>query len=86
MEDTQPPADDGKKKGGKAAAKGGKAPDESLKEELEQIRTVTPRGWILVNFPRNLNQMKLLETSLSGYISKADLPKGDDQSKFESWS
>ena len=54
LEDSQAPADD-KKKGGKAAAKGAKAPDESLKEELESIRTVRPRGWILVNFPRNLN-------------------------------
>ena len=39
---------------GKGAPKGGKAPDEALKEELESIRTVTPKGWILLDFPRNL--------------------------------
>ena len=85
MEESQPVADP--KKGGKAQAKGGnKNADESLKEELEGIRTIEPRGWILIDFPRNLNQMKLLETSLSGYESKADLPKETKQSKFEAWA
>lgn len=59
----------------KAPPKGGKAPEESLKEELDLIRKVTPKGWILLDFPRNLTQMKMLETCLSNYESKADLPK-----------
>ena len=75
------------KKGGKAAAKGGgKSPDEALREELETIRTLEPKGWILVDFPRNLTQMKLLETSLSGYESKVDLPKLTAQQQFEAWA
>ena len=66
------------KKGGKAAAKGGgKTQDETLREELETIRTLEPKGWILLDFPRNLTQSKLLETSLSGYEAKVDLPKLD---------
>lgn len=73
LEDHSAPAE--VKKGGKPPPKGGKAPEETLKEELEQIRSVSPKGWILLDFPRNLTQMKLLETYLSGYESKADLPK-----------
>ena len=30
--------------------------------------------------------MKLLETSLSGYVSKSDMPRAEAQAKFESWS
>ena len=44
------------------------------------------KGWILLDFPRNLTQMKLLETSLSGYESKADLPKEVNLQKYEAWS
>ena len=65
------------KKGGKAA-KGAKGNDsDTLKEELESIRSVAPKGWILIDFPRNLTQMKLLETSLSGYKCKTDQPKNE---------
>ena len=83
MDDTQAAAEP--KKGGKGA-KATKDPLESLKEELEQIRCVQQKGWILVDFPRNLTQMKLLETSLSRYVSKADLPRPEAQAKFEAWS
>ena len=63
------------KKGGKAA-KGGKTSDvDILNEELEAIRNVASKGWILIDFPRNLTQMKMLETCLSGYESKADMVK-----------
>ena len=40
----------------------------------------------MIDFPRSLSQMKLLETSLSGFESKADLAKDDLQSKFEAWA
>ena len=85
MEDGQAAAEPAKK-GGKPA-KGGKGNDlETLKEELESIRSITPKGWILVDFPRSLAQMKLLETCLSGYESKADLPKDESHAKFEAWA
>ena len=75
------------KKGGKPAAKGGKTSDlDTLKEELDSICSIAPKGWILVDFPRNLTQMKLLETCLSGYESKADLPKDEAQARFEAWA
>jgi len=85
MEETHVAADP--KKGGKGAAKGGKpTSDETLREELDSIVKVQSKGWVLVDFPRSLSQMKLLETSLTGFESKADLPKGDLQSKFEAWA
>ena len=75
------------KKGGKGAAKGGKgASDEALKEELESIRGAQTKGWILVDFPRNLDQMKLLETCFSGYVAPTDLPKSTLKQKKEVWS
>jgi len=40
----------------------------------------------LLDFPRNLDQMKILETCLSGYVSKTELPKDEMQEKFEAWS
>ena len=86
MEETQPEKAADPKKGGKEKKGANKNADETLKEELDGIRKVQSRGWILVDFPRNLNQMKLLETSLSTYESKADLPKESKQLKFEAWS
>lgn len=73
-------------KGAKGAPKGQKAPDEALREELESIRTVAPKGWILLDFPRNLTQMKMLETSLSGFESKADQVKDQAMQKYEAWA
>ena len=53
MDDSQVDAK-AEKKGGKAA-KGGKGSDaDALKEELESIRSVASKGWILLDFPRNL--------------------------------
>ena len=57
-----------------------------MKEELDSIRNVETKGWVLLDFPRNLTQMKMLETCLSGYVSKSDMPKNDLAQKFEAWS
>ena len=69
-------------------AKGGekKAPDEVLKDELENIRGLKMKGWILLDFPKTLTQMKLLESALSDYESKSDLPKEDAQIVYEAWT
>ena len=85
LEDTSAPVDP-KAKGKGAAKGGGKDQSETLKEELDSIRNVEAKGWILLDFPRNLTQMKMLETCLSGYVSKTDMPKNDLQQKFEAWS
>ena len=85
MEDTQAAAEPDKK--GKKPVKGAKTGGaDELKEELESIRSIETKGWILLDFPRNLTQMKMLETCLSGYESKADLPKDKSQAKYEAWA
>ena len=78
------PLNKGKDKKGKATEK--KAPDEVLKEELESIRSLKLKGWVLLDFPKTLTQMKLLESSLSDFESKADIPKEDSQIVYEAWS
>ena len=60
---------DDKAKGGKGPPKGGKSQEEMLREELEAIRSVKMTGWVLLDFPQTLNQMKLLEKAISGYES-----------------
>ena len=76
MEDSQAAVGDSKKGAKGAATKGGKGnSDESLKDELESIRSVSKKGWILLDFPRSLDQMKILETCLTGYVCKTDMPK-----------
>ena len=40
----------------------------------------------MLDFPRNLTQMKMLETSLSGFESKADQAKDQVMQKYEAWA
>jgi len=35
-------------------------------------------GWILLDFPRNLNQAKLLENMFTGFELNTDLPKSKE--------
>ena len=81
-------SDQTKKAAAKPPPKGAKgvAPEEALREELDTLRRLQPQGWILVDFPRNLTQMKMLEAALSGYISSADLAKPESQLLYEAWS
>lgn len=41
---------------------------------------------MLVDFPRNLTQAKLLESAFTGYQSASDTAKPKDQQNFEVWS
>ena len=77
-----------KGKGADKKAKGGdkKSPDEVLRDELEGIRATKLKGWVLLDFPKNLTQMKLLESALSGYESRIDLPKDDAKVIHEAWT
>ena len=52
--------------------KGGPDP-EKLQKDLEELRKFKANGWILLDFPRTLNQAKLLENKLSGYRSPLDI-------------
>jgi len=67
----------------KAAPKGGKTQEEQLREELESIRSVKMSGWVLLDFPQTLNQMKLLEKAISGYESKVDMLKSEQDELCE---
>ena len=71
----------------KAPAKGqkGASSEDTLKEELDAIRAAKIKGWILLDFPRSLNQIKLLENRLSGFEAKSHLPKKGEQETYESW-
>ena len=84
----QKSADPLKGKPDKKAAKGGdkKSPEEILKEELDAIRQIKLKGWILLDFPKTLSQMKLLECALSGYESKTDIPKDEVLMVTEAWN
>ena len=64
-------ATDPKAKGGAKPSKGGPDP-EKLTAELEDVRRFKPVGWVLIDYPKTLNQIKLLETELSGYVPKSD--------------
>ena len=43
-------------------------------------------GWILVDFPRNISQAKLMEQTFTGYISITDVPKSFEKANFEVWT
>lgn len=68
-------------------AKGGvaKTPEE-IKAEIEQLLSVEMSGWVLMDFPRTINQAKLLENVLTGFKSLTDLPKSKERTNFEVWS
>ena len=55
---------DPKAKGGKAKA--AKTPAE-IQEEITALLAFEVNGWLLVDFPRNLTQAKLLEHTFTGY-------------------
>jgi len=42
---------------------------------MKALMSVDINGWILVDFPRTINQAKLLENVLNGYKSLTDAPK-----------
>ena len=71
---------------GKAPAKGGKVVqtnEDQLRQELEQITKIQPEGWVLLDFPRTLNQAKTMEKLMTGYTCLVDQLKSSDQMRFE---
>jgi len=50
------------------------------------LLSIEKSGWILMDFPRNLNQAKLLEHAFTGFQSITDLPKSSSQQNYEAWS
>ena len=45
----------------------------SLNEELDALATTEAMGWVLVDFPCNYAQAKLLEEAMSGFKPTAEL-------------
>jgi len=71
-----------KGKGGAKAVKGVK----EIEDEIQALMGVDINGWALLDFPRTINQAKLLENLLTGYKSLTDSEKGFERSNFEVWS
>ena len=47
----------------------------NIEKEMENLKNNSIKGFILVDFPTNLNQCKLLENYLTGYIDETQRPK-----------
>ena len=75
-------------KGKKAKDKKGKKDKEEknlgdLEKELEKIKIESIKGFILIDFPNNLNQCYLLENYLTGYIYDIQKPKSLKHKEIE---
>jgi hypothetical protein len=69
------------KKKGKCA----RSPEE-IQDEITQLLSFDKSGWILMDFPRNLNQSKMLEQAFTGFTPISDQPKPKRQENYEVWS
>ena len=49
----------------------------NLEKELENLKTESIKGFILVDYPTNINQCNLLENYLTGYIDETQKPKSE---------
>lgn len=58
---------------------------EALNAELTEIKSFKATGWILIGYPKQLSQIKLLEQELTGFVSKIDQPKSERAEIRESW-
>ena len=49
----------------------------NLEKELENIKTESIKGFILDDYPSNINQCNLLENYLTGYVDETQKPKSE---------
>jgi hypothetical protein len=72
----------------KAPAKGAKVSRSAaeIEEEIQALMSVDVNGWVLLDFPRTINQAKMLEHLLTGYKSLTDSEKPFENSNFEVWT
>jgi adenylate kinase family enzyme len=73
---------DPKGKGKKTSAK---SPDE-IEHEIKLLLSPHINGWILIDFPRNINQAKILENFFTGFTLNTDEKKPDEIVNFETWT
>ena len=56
---------------------------ENLEKELETLKLQSIKGFIIVDFPNNLNQCHLLENYLTGYVDETHKPKSLKSKEIE---
>jgi hypothetical protein len=77
----------GKAPPAKGKGAGGPSGEEQLRADLELATKVQPEGWILIDFPRSLEQAKTMERLMNnGFTCMIDRPKDQVQKEFEAWS
>mmetsp|Transcript_21955 Transcript_21955/g.34103 ORF Transcript_21955/g.34103 Transcript_21955/m.34103 type:complete len:399 (+) Transcript_21955:2478-3674(+) len=70
---------------GKGKGKATKSPQE-IQQEIDDLKALEVNGWILIDFPRNLNQSKLLEHEFTGFELNTDSQKPNEVANFETWT
>ena len=58
----------------------------NLDKEIQNLKNNSVKGFILVDFPTNLNQCNMLEHYLTGYIDETELPKSQKLINIQSIS
>ena len=56
---------------------------ENLEKELETLKLQSIKGFIIADFPNNLNQCHLLENYLTGYVDETHKPKSLKSKEIE---
>ena len=56
----------------------------NIEKEIQNIKNNSVEGFILVDFPTNINQCNLLEHYLTGYIDETQLPKDQKMINIQS--
>lgn len=74
-----------KGKGGKGGGKAAKTPEE-IQDEIVKLIAADTSGWILQDFPRNINQAKQLEAMFQGFELLTDAQKPQELLNFETWT
>lgn len=59
---------------------------QEVQDELKALLSFEKKGWILLDFPRNLTQAKLLEKAFTGFQTISDRPKAAAFESFEVWT
>ena len=59
---------------------------ENYKKELEKLKPELYYGFIIINYPNNINQANQLENYITGYISEFDKPLEEKEIKLFSYS
>ena len=56
---------------------------QNIKKDIQNLKNNSVKGFILVDFPTNINQCNLLENYLVGYVDETKKPKSEKMLKIE---